>query len=131
MLRGNAVFVPPSDCRRTYRLGPTLPWRTRGAGKFGIPCGRRFVIIEILQYTTLDLLTEHSLNALDYRLVLPTDESEGVARLCGPAGPSDAVRVGIRRVRDIVVDNVGYAQARAGFRDTSSDRTARAMTVTG
>ena len=47
---------------------------------------------------------------LDQVLVLTGDERESVAGLRDAAGPADAVRVSIRRVRDIIVDDMGYAQ---------------------
>jgi hypothetical protein len=84
-----------------------LTWRSH---KFGSPCRGRFLIIEILQHAALDLLAEHSLNAPDKGLVLTADKGEGVAGLCGTAGPADAVRVSIRRIRHVVVDDMGYAQ---------------------
>ena len=80
------------------------------ARKFGIPCRRRFLIIKILQDATLDFRAEHTLNALDQGFVLTGDEGEGVAGLCGAAGTADAVCVSIRRIRNVIVDDVGYAQ---------------------
>ena len=52
----------------------------------------------------------HALNALDKGLVLTGDEGEGVAGLCSAAGTADAVRISIRRIGDVIVDDMGYAQ---------------------
>ena len=37
------------------------------------------------------------------------DEREGIAGLIRPAGAADPVRIGVRRIGHIVVDDMGYA----------------------
>jgi hypothetical protein len=81
---------------------------TRRAGELGITRRRRFFIIEVLQCTTLDFIAKHALDALDQRLVLTGNKGKRIAGLCGAACAADAVRVCIRRIRDVIIDHMGY-----------------------
>lgn len=91
-------------------LNPAALGFARRTGKLGIACRRRFSVIKVLQDTAFDPLAEHALDALDQGLVLTRNKREGVAGLRGPAGAADTVRVGIRSIGDIVVDDMGYGR---------------------
>jgi len=105
-LRGGGAGTGPGGCRSS--LLPPLRFTGR-TGKLGIAGRCRLFIIEALQQTTFHLGTEDTLDAMHHGLVFPGNEREGIAGLLRPAGAADAVRVGIRAIGHVVVDDVGYS----------------------
>lgn len=82
----------------------------RRAGKFLIPLGSRKRIIEPRHFPPFDGGAEHFFDGADDGGVFRGDEGERVAGFGGAARASDAVGVGVHRVRDVVVDDVGDAR---------------------
>jgi len=103
---GSCACRSNSSCVLPFGLGSALLRFARQAGELRVSGRGRFPVIELLKSSSLDFLTENTLNALDQRLVFPADEREGVSCLCRPTGPPDAVSVGIGRVGNVIVDNV-------------------------
>ena len=92
--------------RSSFSFGSTtgrlpLPWTTIASLR-----GRRSLIIEAVQLSTLQPRTKDILDATDHGLILVGDQREGIACLLGPAGTTDPMSVGIRCVRHVIVDDV-------------------------
>ena len=104
------LWVGKSTCTcgglSCFGLGPATLGLTWWSCKLNIAGRRWFFVIKILQQATLDSLTKNTFNALDQGLVLTANKSEGIASLCSAAGPADTVRVGIRCIRDVIVDDM-------------------------
>ena len=83
------------------------PWRPR---KFSVAFRGRLFVIKTFKGPPFNILTQHAFYAPDLLLIFFTDKSEGVSRLQSAACPPDAVRVRIRRVRHIVVDDMRNTQ---------------------
>ncbi len=64
-------------------------------------------VVEIGQSPPLDVRLEHLLDVAHHRFVLRLDERERLAGLIHAARAPDAVRVGVHRVGDVEVDDVG------------------------
>ena len=106
-LRGSGGGTGPGGCRSS--LLPAAVRFTGRTGKLGIAGRCRLFIIEPLQQATLHLGTEDTLDAVHHGLVFPGNQREGIAGLLRPAGAADPVRVGIRAIGHVVVDDVGYS----------------------
>lgn len=93
-------------------LGLGLSRATRGqrwAGEFLIPLRGREGVIKPWHFSPLNRLAEHFFDTADNRRVVGGDEGEGIPGFGGAACAPDAVRVGVYRVGDVVVDDVGDA----------------------
>jgi len=106
-LRGSGASMGPGEGRPSLLLA-ALRFTGR-TSKLDIAGRCRLFIIEALQQATLHLGTEDTLDAVHHGLVFPGNEREGIAGLLRPAGAADAVRVGIRAIGHVVVDDVGYS----------------------
>lgn len=82
--------------------------RPRGAGKFRVPAGGGCLVIEILQMAALQRGAQDAFDAAHHAAIFVSRQGKGVARAGGPAGATDAVDIGIGRVRDVIVDDMGY-----------------------
>jgi hypothetical protein len=103
-LFGGSGNVGANLCR-TLLLPAALGF-TRRPDKFTISRRRRLFIIESFHHTTLYLFTKDSLDAVYRILVFAGDEGKGISRLCSASRAADAVRIGIDRVRHIIVDDM-------------------------
>ena len=64
------------------------------------------VVVKTWQGPVLDLRIYDSANGTNHLPIISGNKSERFATASGPAGPADAVNVGFRRCRDIIVDDM-------------------------
>src|SRR3989304_4852083 len=94
---------------RRPSFSPASP-QTRRTDKLTISRRRRLLIIETFHKPATYLFTQDVFDAAHGFPVLPCNEGESISRLRSTAGSADPVRIGIYRVRDIVVGNLGYVR---------------------
>src|SRR3990172_6588423 len=94
--------------RFRFPLRPTALRFARRPGKFGIARRGGLRIIKALQRATFHLFAEDTLDAAHHVLVFAGYEREGVAGLRSAAGAADPVRVRVRGIGHVVVNDVGY-----------------------
>ena len=88
---------------------PAYPRLNLALGKLGITRRCRLFIIKVLQRAALQLFAEDALDTAHHGPVFAGNESEGIARLLGPAGTADPVSVRVGGIGHIIVDDVGDA----------------------